>query len=111
MWEDLENLHELGILVRDIQAGNYMGGKLVDLSRSWTTPSPSFDYISLENLWAQRQADPHGLHKAIIDWGLENHWDWDEVVIPDELEKCASGEGKNDKYGTDPTRYNWRRMG
>lgn len=30
LWHDLEALHALGILVRDIHMGNYMGGKLVD---------------------------------------------------------------------------------
>lgn len=36
MWRDLEDLHTFGILVRDIQFGNYIGGRLVDLSRAWT---------------------------------------------------------------------------
>jgi hypothetical protein len=42
MWEDLEEFHKLGILVRDIHILNYMSGKSIDFSRSWTTPHPSF---------------------------------------------------------------------
>ncbi|KAL2147641.1 hypothetical protein VTI28DRAFT_8095 [Corynascus sepedonium] len=30
LWQDLEDLHRLGILVRDINPGNYIGGKLID---------------------------------------------------------------------------------
>lgn len=40
MWSDLETLHSLGILVRHIHPGNYMGGKLIDLSRAWTSKYP-----------------------------------------------------------------------
>lgn len=36
MWADLEDFHPLGILVRDIHIGNYLHGKLVEFSRSWT---------------------------------------------------------------------------
>ncbi|KAJ0116817.1 hypothetical protein J7T55_009968 [Diaporthe amygdali] len=36
MWRDLEDLHALGILVRDIYLDNYIGGRLVDFSRAWT---------------------------------------------------------------------------
>ena len=33
-WSDVEDLHSLGILIRDITVGNYLGGKLIDFSRA-----------------------------------------------------------------------------
>lgn len=36
MYSDLEDLHKLGILVRDIHPRNYLRGKLVDFSMAWT---------------------------------------------------------------------------
>ncbi|KAK4033493.1 hypothetical protein C8A01DRAFT_40061 [Parachaetomium inaequale] len=38
---------------------------------------------------------------------MEKGGDWDEVVIPQELQDCASGTSKNDRYGTDPRLYDW----
>jgi hypothetical protein len=46
LWQDLEDLHKLGILVRDISPGNYMGGKLIDFSQSWTMPNPCLQPLS-----------------------------------------------------------------
>ncbi|KAK4159408.1 kinetochore Sim4 complex subunit FTA2-domain-containing protein [Cladorrhinum sp. PSN259] len=43
MWEDLEALHGLGIVVRDINYFNYLEGKLIDFSRSRTAWHPEFD--------------------------------------------------------------------
>lgn len=34
IYEDIETLHSLGILIRDIHPGNYLGGKIIDFSRS-----------------------------------------------------------------------------
>lgn len=36
MYHDLEELHKLGILVINIHAGNYLGGKLTNFSMSRT---------------------------------------------------------------------------
>ena len=36
IYNDLEELHKLGILVRDLHPGNYLGGKLIDFSMAWT---------------------------------------------------------------------------
>ncbi|KAK3295066.1 kinetochore Sim4 complex subunit FTA2-domain-containing protein [Chaetomium fimeti] len=106
---DLENLHKLGILVRDIKIMNYLGGKLVDFSRAWTMPNPSFDRIHPSHLRAQRQRDAHTLQECIIDWGLECRWNWDEVDSWKELGACACGQSENDGYGADPRRYDWRK--
>jgi serine/threonine protein kinase len=109
MCNDLEELHKLGILVRDIKIDNYLGGKLVDFSQAWTTPNPSFDHIHPLQLQEQRQQDPHMLQECIVDWGLENRWDWDKVDFPQELDACACGKSEKDGYGIDPRRYDWRK--
>jgi hypothetical protein len=99
LWKDLEDLHGLGILVRDIGVGNYTDGKLIDFSQSWTMPHPCLEYISPRWLREERQTDPLSLDGAIVDWGIEKGWNWDEVDRPQELQDCASGEGENDRYG------------
>lgn len=43
IYEDIETLHSLGILIRDIHPGNYLGGKIIDFSRSWTMYHPCLD--------------------------------------------------------------------
>lgn len=43
MREDLCGLHRMGIYVRDIREDNYIDGKLVDFSRSWTKPHSFLD--------------------------------------------------------------------
>jgi hypothetical protein len=109
MCNDLEELHKLGILVRDIKIDNYLGGKLVDFSRAWAMPNPSYDHIHPLHLQEQRQRNPHMLQECIVDWGLENRWDWDKVDFPRELDAFACGESEKDGYGTDPRRYDWRK--
>lgn len=109
MWEDLENLHRLGILVHDIRVLNYLGGKPVDFSRAWTTPHPWCRAMCSILVKDIRHSEPERLHNAIIEWGMANSWDWNEVVIPDELRKCASGISQNNRYGTDPRYYDWRK--
>lgn len=109
MWHDLEDLHKLGILVRDIGVGNYMGGKLVDFGHSWAMPHPCFEKIHPEQLCEERQSDPLALQGAIVDWGTGQRWDWNKVETPEELWDCASGEGQNDQFGHNPTLYDWRK--
>ncbi len=43
MREDLLALHRMGIYVQDIREDNYMNGKLIDFSRSWTRPHSLLD--------------------------------------------------------------------
>ena len=109
VWKDLEDLHKLGILVRDITIGNYLGGKLVDFSRSWAVPHPSLEHTHPTQLSLQRQRDPSGLERSIIDWGIGNQWDWDNVDFPEEIQTCATGESQNGGYGNDPRLYDWRK--
>ena len=43
MRKDLLTLRDMGIYVQDISAENYVNGKLVDFSRSWTNPHLMLD--------------------------------------------------------------------
>ncbi|KAK4243471.1 kinetochore Sim4 complex subunit FTA2-domain-containing protein [Corynascus novoguineensis] len=114
LWKDLEDLHRLGILVRDINPGNYIGGKLIDFSQSWTVPSPCFDSIHPEWLLKQRRADSLRLHESIVDFGVANRWDWVDPGYdgPTELDAYYADLGDDDAdgiYGVDPTGYDWRK--
>ncbi|AEO63500.1 uncharacterized protein THITE_2039418 [Thermothielavioides terrestris NRRL 8126] len=110
LWRDLEDLHRLGILVRDINVFNYMGGKLIDFGRAWTIPHPWPLNSAPEQIERLRQQEPSGLQGAIVEWGIGNGWDWGKVVIPDELNKCVTGESQEtDRYGADPRLYDWRK--
>ncbi|KAK4147595.1 kinetochore Sim4 complex subunit FTA2-domain-containing protein [Dichotomopilus funicola] len=50
LWLDLQALHSLGIFVKDTHGGNYLNGKLVDFSRSWTMYHPALDQIDAYTL-------------------------------------------------------------
>lgn len=111
MWRDLEHFHRLGILVRDIGVGNFIGGKIIDLSRAWTTPHPAFMYLEEYQLDEHRRLDLQRLRHAIIDFADGEGWDWRQVKIPEDLTKCESGkgEGELDRFGVDPRLYDWRK--
>lgn len=110
MWSDLQDLHKLGILVRDITVFNYMGGELIDLSRSWAWPHPALTYSEEAEIARERRRDPHYLRTIILEFGCGELWDWAAVEIPDELTRCASGKSKVDKYGADPRKYDWLKL-
>lgn len=105
MWRDLEDLYALEILVRDIHMGNYIVGRLVDLSRAWTMYHPGLKRIRSRDLARLRRLDTHGLLVMLQDWWMETLV-VDELEIPDSLQRCDAGE--ND-HGTDPRGYNWLR--
>ncbi|KAK4033491.1 kinetochore Sim4 complex subunit FTA2-domain-containing protein [Parachaetomium inaequale] len=111
MWKDLEELHGLGILVRDITVFNYYNAKLIDFSRAWTWPHPSLDAITSYHLKDQLQRDPGGLEDVIVEWGIDMRWNWDEVEISQDLQDCASGKGEGERgpFGVDPRLYDWRK--
>lgn len=79
MWEDMEKLHRLGILINDVKISNFMGGKLVDFSRAMTAPHPSISTMHPEQLWRVRKSEPTQLWDCMIDWGMGNQWDWEEA--------------------------------
>ncbi|KAG7291082.1 hypothetical protein NEMBOFW57_001092 [Staphylotrichum longicolle] len=107
IWRDLEDLHGLGILVRDINVFNYMGGKLIDFGRAWTTPHPFPSAIHPWYVQKALQGDPLDLNTAFIEWGTERDWNWD--IVPGSLLECASGNGRNGRYGINPDQYNWHK--
>jgi hypothetical protein len=108
LWKDLEDFRTLGILVRDIKIGNYLGGKILDFSRAWTVPHPSLEHIYPRDFEERLERDSAGLEEAIVDLGMAKEWNWDEVEIPEALKNCASGRGENGAYGTDPRLCDWR---
>lgn len=71
MVKDMDDLHKLGILVRDVTVSNYLGGKLIDFSRAWTVPHPviraHFRMVSAKSKVA-RFRRPTGLH--LESWGI-----------------------------------------
>jgi hypothetical protein len=104
MWPQLEELHRLGIVVRDVHGGNYMDGKLIDFSRVWTMYHPCLDRIDLDTLQEILLEDTIGLQDLLSVW-LNRHRHPEKVEIPQSLCDCAAGKGGN--YGTDPRKYNW----
>ena len=105
IWNDLEDIHKLGILVRDINTFNYLGGKIIDFSRAWTTPHPFRAAMDDYTIRRALSSDPRGLQKAFVEWGMSRGWDWD--VIPEEMMQCTRGKGKDGPYGADPSFYDW----
>lgn len=105
MWRDLKDLHAVGIMVRDIHMGNYMGGRLVDLSRAWTMYHPGLHRIRSYDLERLTRLDTHGLLVMLQDWWMQTPA-VDELEIPDSLQRCDAGELD---LGTDPRGYDWLR--
>lgn len=104
LWNDLEALHKLGILVRDVHIGNYLNGKLVDFSLAWTMYHPCLHRISEYYLKKMRRKEALQLEKLIIDW-----WQLDddsvELEIPEALHRVTHGDG----LGADPRDYDWKK--
>lgn len=107
MWPDLEGLHKLGILVRDLHVGNYMGGKLIDFSRSWTMYHPSLDRIRLRDVQEMLQQEASELEDLLFVWLNRHRTEGVQPEVPQSLQDCALGENGN--YGTDPREYDWRK--
>ncbi|KAK0736495.1 kinetochore Sim4 complex subunit FTA2-domain-containing protein [Apiosordaria backusii] len=107
LWSDVEELHGLGILVRDLHVRNYMNGKLVDFSRAWTMYHPCLD-INPKRLDWLRAEDPQELLEAICSWGQITPLD-SPLEIPPDLERCAGWYGGEGDKGTDPSEYDWRK--
>lgn len=103
IYDDMEILHSLGIIIRDIHPGNYLGGKIIDVSRSWTMYHPYLDRISWANIYQLRQEEPQGFENMIVAWATCNVHDT-KIPIPKGLKQWSGGlEG----YGINPCDYNW----
>jgi len=78
MLRDVHQLHKCGIVVRDLHAGQYVNGVLVDFSRAWTVPHffgpergawPRWTFSSLA------AGDLYTFQKRVIDeWNKQIHW-------------------------------------
>lgn len=68
MYADLEELHKLGILVRDIHQGNYLEGKLVDFSMAWTMYHICIDRATPAGVKEIRSQDPRRFENMVDEW-------------------------------------------
>ena len=59
----------------------------------------------------QRHQDPSKLTESIVDFGIGNGRDWDEVVISEELQTTTRAKARmiSTVYGTDPRLYDSRK--
>lgn len=106
MWEDLDTLHSLGILVRDIHYANYLRGKLVDFSRAWTMYHPTLDLVRPSDLHTLRKTDVLDLEQLLYDfWRIESESIPENFELPRGLLACT---GWSDDCGQDPREYDWR---
>ncbi|KAK4157418.1 kinetochore Sim4 complex subunit FTA2-domain-containing protein [Chaetomidium leptoderma] len=102
MWADLQALHSLGIFVKDTHGGNYLGGKLVDFSRSWTMYHPAMEQIRASKL--------KDLMLDELQQLLDHYYFWanssaEPIAIPQDLKSFCSGH--IDRYKDFPRAYNW----
>jgi hypothetical protein len=102
MWADLQALHSLGIFVGDPHGGNYVGGKLVDFSRSWTMYHPAMVQIHDSTLQGLMLDELQHLldHYYCLKNSLSR-----TIAIPQDLEAFCSGHIA--KYKNLPGAYNW----
>lgn len=71
MHAHLERLHELGIVFRDLHAGNYLRGKLVDFSMVWTMYPPGLDRATPAGVLRWRKRDPEAFEGMIDQWAFD----------------------------------------
>ena len=95
IFRGLTDLHELGILVRDIHEENYLQNRLVDLSMAWTMPHLFLESMDWRNYLYERRADVRGFYDMIQYWndvhdeddqiqeppGFDDYisWDWEHL--------------------------------
>ncbi|KAK3297424.1 kinetochore Sim4 complex subunit FTA2-domain-containing protein [Chaetomium fimeti] len=101
MWADLKSLHSLGIFVGDTHGGNFMGGKLVDFSRSWTMYHPAMVQIRDKTLQDMMLVELQDL----LDYCYFLKSSLRAIAIPDDLEAFCSGHLA--EYKGFPWAYNW----
>ncbi|KAJ0114868.1 hypothetical protein J7T55_004610 [Diaporthe amygdali] len=103
MYDDIETLHSLSILIRDMHPGNYLGGKLIDFSRSWTMYHPGLDRISWHDICQLRREEPRDFEKMIVAWAYVHDT---RIPIPKAIKEWQGGlEG----CGINPCDYDWRK--
>lgn len=127
MYVDLEKLHELGILIRDIHQGNYLNGKLVDFSRAWTMPHPCLDRVTPSSIQHSRLDEAESIENMINQWAFNEDQEIEEFIPSALIEwrvriDNTEGARENGGYangvflgrrieeaGVDPRLYDWRK--
>ncbi|KAK4220432.1 hypothetical protein QBC38DRAFT_505739 [Podospora fimiseda] len=111
MWEDLQEIRSLGITVRDIHPGNYIGGKLIDFSRAWTMNHPCLDWTEPRDLKDNLIRDARDLEELVYSWAATNQppngTKGYKVKPPKGPKECAAGSA--DWLDANPTLYDWRK--
>lgn len=104
MHADLEELHKLGILVRDIHQGNYLEGKIIDFSMAWTMYHICLDRATPAGVKKMRFMEPYKFEAMIDHWA---HCNREEIEKPEGLLRWHSN--KEEDFGFDPRLYNWQK--
>lgn len=106
LWKTLEELHKLGVIVRDVHSGNYLGGKLIDFSRAFTMYHPCLHHVFPYDLEDFLRDDPEGLENTLIAY-YQAHPE-EPIDVLESLQNSVGGiSGVNTDYGVDPRDYNW----
>lgn len=65
LWDDLQALRSIEIFVCYIHMGNYLGGKLVDLSLAWTMYNPALEGTSHQRVQVLLREEVNNLAQLI----------------------------------------------
>lgn len=106
MYDDLETLHSLGILIRDIGPCNYLGGRLIDFSRSWTMPHPCLENATDRGICEERKKELRQFWNMLGACSERNDPD---LQTPERLKPYADDILGGDHLGVDPRDYDWRK--
>ncbi|KAK3985285.1 kinetochore Sim4 complex subunit FTA2-domain-containing protein [Cladorrhinum sp. PSN332] len=111
LWEDLQEIHNLGIVVRDINYFNYLEGKLIDFSRAWTTFHPCSDdcgdyHLPPSPFLKEVSTDTIDLHEMVRDVIAEGRI---ETSVAEEMEKICEEFYDRVKMGLHVRKYECRR--
>lgn len=104
MYSDLEELHKLGILVRDIHPGNYLEEKLVDFSIAWTMYHICIDPATPAAVEEMRFLEPYKFEQMVDDWAFFYQ---EKIKKPEGLLRRHSNQEED--FGYDPRLYKWQK--
>lgn len=107
MYYDLEELHKLGILVRDIHAGNYLGGKLIDFSMSWTMYHICIDRAGPREVKRIRLLESERFERMVYELAHNEDWEEDDYELPEALLRWHTR--KDEDLGYDIRLYDWQK--
>jgi hypothetical protein len=107
MYDDLEELHKLGILVRDFHPGNYLGGKLIDFSMAWTMYHICVDRATPSEVKGTRLAESERFERMVYELAYREDWEEDDIKLPEALLRWHTE--KDEDLGYDIRLYNWQK--